>query len=228
MNSLVLATPHQRYDWLEAALIESMPAHKVVRIRTREELCQDRLKHIAPEYIFFPHWSWHIPAKIYNAFECVIFHMTDLPYGRGGSPLQNLIVRGHRETSLTSLRCESKLDAGPIYNKTPLSLSGSAEEILRRAAVQMHDMIVSIVNKRLKPLPQEGEVVEFKRRRPEDGNLDHLTELGKVYDYIRMLDAEGYPSAFLQVGNLRLEFSSASLDDDQVHAKVRITKCYED
>jgi len=37
--------------------------------------------------------------------------MTDVPYGRGGSPLQNLIVRGHTETKLTALRCVRDLDA---------------------------------------------------------------------------------------------------------------------
>ncbi len=30
-------------------------------------------------------------------FECVCFHMTDVPYGRGGSPLQNLIIREPQE-----------------------------------------------------------------------------------------------------------------------------------
>ena len=76
-------------------------------------------------------------------------------------------------------------------------------------------------------MPQEGEIVHFKRRRLEDGNLERLTETVDVYNYIRMLDAEGYPSAFLQVGNLRFEFCAASIDGDQVNAKVRITKGHE-
>ena len=41
--------------------------------------------------IFIPHWSFIIPKEIYQNFECILFHMTDLPFGRGGSPLQNLI-----------------------------------------------------------------------------------------------------------------------------------------
>ncbi len=55
--------------------------------------------------------------------------MTDLPYGRGGSPLQNLIQRGHTSTMLTALRCGAGLDTGDVYLKQPLSLHGSAEEI---------------------------------------------------------------------------------------------------
>ena len=47
--------------------------------------------------------------------------MTDLPYGRGGSPLQNLIVRGHKHTMISAIKCVKELDAGPIYLKKPLT-----------------------------------------------------------------------------------------------------------
>ena len=63
----------------------------------------------------------------------MIFHITDLPYGRGGSPLQNLIERGYSSTKLTALRCTADLDAGPIYSQEVLNLAGTAEEIFLRA-----------------------------------------------------------------------------------------------
>jgi len=34
--------------------------------------------------------------------------------------------------------------------------------------------------------------------------------LEKIYDYIRMLDAEGYPGAFIKFRKYKLEFSRAS------------------
>ena len=47
----------------------------------------------------------------------------------------------------------------------------------------------------------------------------------QIFDYIRMLDAEGYPKAFLETENLRLEFSSADFNSNQeLHAKVKINK----
>ena len=55
--------------------------------------------------------------------------MSDLPYGRGGSPLQNLIIREHRKTMISAIQCVKEIDAGPVYLKKPLSLEGSAEEI---------------------------------------------------------------------------------------------------
>jgi methionyl-tRNA formyltransferase len=43
-----------------------------------------------------------------------------------------------------------------------------------------------------------------------------------VHDLVRMLDGEGYPSAFLKAGRLRLEFTRASRKVDHVAADVRI------
>ena len=38
----------------------------------------------AVEYIFFLHWNWLVSEVVWSKHECVCFHMTDVPYGRGG------------------------------------------------------------------------------------------------------------------------------------------------
>jgi len=223
-KTIVVATPHHRNDELVANLGIRLAGSSVIRITTRETLSVDCLKKVAPEIIFFPHWSWIIPAEIYENFECVIFHMTDLPYGRGGSPLQNLIIRGHKETKVSAIRCVAGIDAGPVYMKESLSLGGTAEDILLRASSLMEEMIVKMVENPSVPIPQVGEVVEFKRRSPEDGDIAALENLHQVYDYIRMLDAEGYPHAFVLTPHMQLDFTQARLKGDFLEAKVKIRR----
>lgn len=221
---IVIAMPHARGDALEDAVRANLPACDVLRIRERGELDVEMLARLSPDWVFFPHWSWMIPSEIYERFRCVIFHMTDLPYGRGGSPLQNLIVRGHKDTMLCALQCVRQLDAGPVYLRRPLSLAGTAEQILQRALVQTAEMICTIVEDAPAPVAQQGDPVLFQRRRPEDGNLVGAADIQQVYDYIRMLDGEGYPRAFLEAAGLRLEFSDAVWEDGQVSARVVIRK----
>jgi methionyl-tRNA formyltransferase len=223
MTTIAFATPHSRYDVIEREL-KTLPGLEVVRIRAPEALTLDMLRAVAPRYVFFPHWSWKIPAEIFSNFECVIFHMTDVPFGRGGSPLQNLIVRGITGTKLTALRCVEEMDAGPVYMKRDLGLEGRAEQIFARAAILIGDMIRIIVAEQPQPVPQDGEVVTFARRRPADGDIARLAELTHIFDYIRMLDAQGYPPAFLETEHFRLEFSYADLHPDRVEAKVRIVR----
>lgn len=191
-------------------------------VTAREALTPQFLSQLNPDFVFFPHWSYIIPPEIHQRFECVIFHMTDVPFGRGGSPLQNLIVRGVADTKISALRCVAELDAGPVYLKRPLSLQGTAQEIYGQASRVIEDMIVEIVQRRPVPQPQEGTPVVFKRRKPSEGNLVNLDSLQAVYDMIRMLDADGYPPAFVEVGKLRIEFSRAELRSTMLRADVLI------
>ena len=101
--------------------------HEMIIIEDKKDLKFDKIKSFNPDYIFFPHWSYLIPKEIYENYICIVFHMTDLPFGRGGSPLQNLIVRGIKETKISAIRVEEEIDSGPVYLKEYLSLSGSAE-----------------------------------------------------------------------------------------------------
>ena len=218
---IALATPHARYDGLEAALGEH-GGFDVLRIRLRAELCLETLEAFAPSHVFLPHWSWKVPEAVFTRYECVVFHMTDLPFGRGGSPLQNLVVRGIEQTKLSALRCGAEIDAGPVYLKRDLSTLGTAEEVLLRAAVLMEEMITAIAGGSIAPVPQLGDATHFSRRTPEEGNLSQAITLARVHDMIRMLDASGYPHAFIEVGGLRFEFTRASARHDHVLADVRI------
>jgi methionyl-tRNA formyltransferase len=183
------------------------------------------LADLSPRYVFFPHWSWRVPDEIFSRHECVCFHMADLPYGRGGSPLQNLIMRGHTTTQLNALRMVRELDAGPIYLKRPLSLEGRAEDIFRRAADLVYDLIAEIIAKEPVPIPQSGEPVLFRRRKPEESRLPQQADAVAVYDFIRMLDAPTYPKAFVEWGDFRLEFDHADLvSKDAVEARVTLRR----
>lgn len=195
---------------------------EVLYISQKNDLTYENLKKFNPQYIFLPHWSHIIPKEIYDNFECVIFHMTDLPFGRGGSPLQNLISREVYNTKISAIKCVKELDAGPIYLKQDLNLDGNANEIYKRTAFIVLDMIKEIVEKKPVPIEQQGDKVVFTRRKPEESNIEKLETLNKAYDYIRMLDADGYPKAFVETEFFKFEFSQATLNSDKIIANVEI------
>lgn len=177
---------------------------------------------LQPRYIFFPHWRWMVPDSILDRFECVCFHMTDVPFGRGGSPLQNLIARGHKTTRLTALKMCKQLDAGPVYLKRPLRLDGPAHAIYERTSALSWEMIEQIITENPTPMPQKGKSTEFRRRTPDQSLLADGKTLGQIYDHVRMLDAPGYPKAFIETEDYRIEFDSAELSESSVQASCRI------
>ena len=98
--------------------------------------------------------------------------MTDLPFGRGGSPLQNLIERGIEKTKITALKAVKELDGGPIYLKRSLKLSGPAHNIFRKASsIIFRDMIPHIIKTKPDPYPQRGSATLFKRRNPDQSDI---------------------------------------------------------
>lgn len=190
----------------------------------RSALTVESLGAIAPRYVFFPHWSWMVPDDITRGFDCVCFHMTDVPYGRGGSPLQNLIARGHADTQISALSMVAEVDAGPVYLKRPLSLEGSAQDIFERFAEIVQGMIADIISDEPEPRPQEGEATHFERRTPAQSEIPEDARIEELYDHIRMLDAETYPRAYLDRGSIRMEFSGAALYGDRVEARVSLRR----
>ena len=218
-------------------IASSKPWHKDITLRqnlflddcfiwvsNREELEKNLRELPYVRYIFFLHWNWLVPEVICKNYECICFHMTDVPYGRGGSPLQNLIVRGHTDTMLTALRMVEEMDAGPVYAKRPLSLKGTAHEIYIRAGQLSYELMQWMIMREPQPVAQEGEAVIFQRRKPEESRLLTTGAISEIYDYIRMLDAPTYPHAFIEYGEFILEFTDALIDGKELTANVRLRK----
>ncbi|KVV13961.1 methionyl-tRNA formyltransferase [Flavobacterium sp. TAB 87] len=226
MNRFIVLSEKKWHEEVFFNLKKEFSEAKWIHICKKEDFNYENLLSINPVKIFIPHWSYIIPSEIYDNFDCIVFHMTDLPYGRGGSPLQNLIVRGHKSTKISALKVQKGIDTGDIYIKDDLSLIGTAQDIFKRSSDVVYVMIEKIIKNNIIPIPQVGEVVEFKRRKPEESNLEFLESLENVFDYIRMLDADGYPNAFLETEFLKFEFFNAELDNKQksIEAHVRISK----
>lgn len=195
-------------------------------ITNKEELNYENINKLNPQYIFFPHWSWIIPSEIYENYECILFHMTDLPYGRGGSPLQNLIINKIYNTKISAIKVSKDLDEGDIYLKEDFDISkGSAKEILENSSnIIFKKLIPNIISQNILPKKQDGEVVIFKRRTPEQSNINSLNEfnVNNLYDFIRMLDAPSYPKAYIKLDNIKIEFSKVILKNGKLEGKFEV------
>ena len=198
----------------------------LILITKKEDLTFDNFKKINPKFVFFPHWSWIIPKEVHENFECIVFHMTDLPYGRGGSPLQNLIVNKVYDTKISAIKVEEGLDTGDIYLKEPFYIGlGSAEEIFQKISnVIFFKMIPFILKNNPKPKKQNGESVCFKRRKQSQSDIfkNEFNDLNDFYDFIRMLDADGYPKAFLTIGNHKILFSDVRKKQSKLEGRFEI------
>ena len=203
---------------------ERFRALDIHEVRSKDDLTLENLDRISPRYVFFPHWNWIVAPEIFTRFECVVFHTAPLPFGRGGSPIQNLILAGFDKAPVCAIRMTGDLDGGPVYDAIEVSLDGTIGEILERIGRAIEELVLRIVEGNPTPVEQVGEPFHFARRRPEDSELPSSASLAQIYDRIRRVDGEGYPRAFIRLGGNRIEFSDADFSGDAVSARVRITR----
>ena len=187
-----------------------------VLIKSPKKLTNSFVKKLNPEFIFFPDWSWIIPKKITDNYKCVCLHESNLPKFRGGSPLQNQIIRGITKTKTTAFFMSNGIDEGDIILQKNLSLKGKIEDIFLRMIDNDFKIITKIISGKYTVKKQKGIPTLFKRRKPKESELQNLNFSKKyLYDFIRMLD-DPYPNAFIQLGKRKIIFKSANLKDNKL------------
>ena len=175
-----------------------------ILLNSPKKLTFSFVKKLNPEFIFFPDWSWIIPEKITSNYKCVCFHESNLPKFQGGSPLQNQIIRGITKTKTTAFFMSEGIDEGDIILQRNLSLSGSINEIFLRMIENDFKIIEKIILGNYKLTKQKGRRSIFKRRKPEESELDSSPHsLEYFYNFIRMLD-DPYPNAFIRLGDKKV------------------------
>tara|TARA_R100000008_G_scaffold82847_2_gene67556 strand:- start:480 stop:1166 length:687 start_codon:yes stop_codon:yes gene_type:complete len=180
------------------------------RVKNKKELELLELDSIS--YIFFFHWSEIVPSNIHEKCKCIVVHTANLPHGRGGSPIQNQIMDDIVQSRINLLKMTDRVDSGPVYSSVPITLYGNLLDIWMTIANLTKKLIVEFIKK--EPIPKNQETLStkpYKRRR--NNSLPLQEDLYKIYKFIQMLDAPGYPQAMLELGKYNLYFSRAKLKD---------------
>lgn len=193
-----------------------------VIIYYKEKLRFSYLKKINPKYIFFPHWSYKIEKKIIDNFNCIGFHTGNLPFEKGGSPIQNLIKRNRSKTYVNALKLNNKIDGGDILLKKKIFLSGNLEKILNNISIIISQMIKLIIQNKFKKIKQKNKGSSFKRITSNKLNKNEKFSSNKLYNLIRMRDAEEYEKTYLKFSNLKIELSNARLNKNKLKAIANI------
>lgn len=194
----------------------------IYEISTKKDLNLSKLEDINPRYIFFPHWNWKIVPEIYLRYECVVFHTAPLPYGRGGSPIQNLIINGFKNSPICALKITDEIDAGPIYDSLEISLSGSIDQIFQKISVGIEKLIISICQKNPVPAEQTGNPFLFKRLSIADNELSSSFSINNIFDRIRMVDGKDYSNAYINFGDYKIEFKDAEILNNNLYANIKL------
>ncbi len=198
--------------------------NEAIIISDKKKLNKNIIKKINPSFIFFPHWSYKVNTNIIKNYNCICFHTAPLPYGRGGSPIQNLIKRNYKKTPICALKMSNKIDAGPIFLKKNISLNGNLDQIFERISSTIIKMVEILIKKKIKPVEQKGKVFFFKRFKKKESEIKNEKNIIEIYNKIRMLDSEEYPKAYIKINKFKFYLSKANIRKNTLSCDAKIIK----
>jgi methionyl-tRNA formyltransferase len=142
----------------------------------------------------------------------VVVHASDLPSGKGWSPLSWQIVEGKNKIPLSMIYAVDRVDSGDIILKEEVNYTGLEllDELREKLGGTINQMCIwfttncSIV----KHTPQDGVESFYNRRSPADSMLDIDKSIKEQFNLFRVSDNERYPAFFIYQGtkyNLKIE-----------------------
>ncbi|ABI67560.1 Methionyl-tRNA formyltransferase-like protein [Syntrophomonas wolfei subsp. wolfei str. Goettingen G311] len=132
----------------------------------------------------------------------LVVHESDLPWGKGWSPLTWQILEGKNDIPIVLFEAAEKVDSGVIYLKETMHFTGTelVEELRATQAdttfklcLEFIDNYPDIIDK---AVSQEGESSYYRRRTPEDSRLDPDKTIREQFDLLRVVDNKRYPAFF--------------------------------
>lgn len=135
----------------------------------------------------------------------IVIHASDLPKGRGMSPATWQILENKNMIPLTLFEVADGFDTGDYYLKDNFNLDGTEliDEWQEKLYKSIEKMIVGFVKnvKKLKPIKQEGKSTIYKRRLPENSELNIKKSIESQFNLLRVVDNEKYPAFFYYKNN---------------------------
>ncbi len=130
----------------------------------------------------------------------IVVHPSNLPKGRGFSPLAWQVLEGEHEITVCLFEATEGVDEGDIYLKSSFFLSGLElnDEIKQKQGQATLDLCLEYVNKYeyIKAEGQLGEPTYYGRRSRGSSELDAHKTISEQFNLLRVVDNERYPAFF--------------------------------
>lgn len=135
----------------------------------------------------------------------IVVHASDLPKGKGFSPLQWQILEGNEEIVLTLFEVIAEVDAGPYYLKRSIKFDGTElyKELREKLANMIIDMCVFFVENygKLDPIEQTENESFYRRRNVQDDEINPDNTIIELFNHFRIADNENHPLYFYYKNN---------------------------
>ena len=132
----------------------------------------------------------------------LVVHASDLPAGKGWSPLSWQILEGKDQIPVSLFEADDSVDSGPIYAQRNINFEGY--ELIDGLRKKLAEATYELCSWFVEELPcssnqskiQEGAESFYSRRSPKDSQLDVNKTIAEQFNLLRIVDNQAYPAFF--------------------------------
>ena len=132
--------------------------------------------------------------------QVLIIHESNLPNGKGFSPLQWQILEGKDDIVFSLLEASEEFDSGDIIDQIELKLDGTElyDEIRSKQAKLTFKLIERFIKNypSFKKKKQTGESTFYRRRNTSDSQLDINLTIKELFPLLRIVNNKDWPGFF--------------------------------
>lgn len=175
-----------------------------------------------------------LPNSIINIpkYGSINIHPSILPKYRGSSPIQYSLLNGDKETGVSIIRLNSKIDAGDILGQYKFKINENSNfgELHNSLSSLGSKLMIDVINKieknKIKPIKQNK---EYKTLAPKikksDLQINWNESIDDIHNKIRAFDP--YPGAYCFFNDKRIklfdsEIFKEKIDDNGLPGKIFI------
>lgn len=228
--------PSGRKQELSPAPIKVLAQKNNLKIWQPEKLKDDskiigELKKTGAALLIVVAYGQIIPQAVLDVFPkgCINIHPSLLPKYRGASPIQSAILNGEKETGISIMLMDAKMDHGPILAQEKAQLTGEEtnESLHRQLADSGVKLLIETIKKflsdEIKPIEQNHETATFCAPiTKKDGKIDWQKPPEKIKQKIQAFYP--WPGTWTTLDGKRLKiFPPVIIDKDESQPAGQIT-----
>ncbi len=174
----------------ETALEYNIPVYQPENLR--EENFGEILENENPDMIVVVAYGKILPKYVlsYPKYYCINVHASILPKYRGSAPIQYAILKGEKESGVTTMLMNEGLDTGDMLwvNKVEITDEDNCGTLHDKLAIAGYDALKKTIEniETITPIPQNDEEMTYAPPiKKEETVIDFSCDIKDVYNKIR-------------------------------------------
>jgi methionyl-tRNA formyltransferase len=154
-------------------------------------------------FCFCLSFSKILKKEIRDRFDhTLVVHASDLPSGKGWSPLTWQILDGKNQIPVSLFEADDSVDSGSIYARRLIDFQGYEliDSLRKKLGDTTYELCSCFVaeypRSSSQPKMQKGTESFYSRRGPKDSQLDVNKTIAEQFNLLRIVDNQAYPAFF--------------------------------